>query len=64
MAREGTLIVGDNVLLRDRVADSTITAPSPTAMREFNGRIATDERLFGVILPLYDGISIARVTRP
>lgn len=61
MSHPGSLIVGDNVLLRDRVTDPATTAPSPVAMRNFNEQIANHPELEAIILPLYDGLAIARV---
>ncbi len=61
LGRPGAVIVGDNVLLRGRVADPNRESPSVTAMRAFNERLATDPRLESLILPGYDGLAIARL---
>ncbi len=61
LSRPGAVIIGDNVLLRGRVADPLRDSPSVNAMREFNARIAEDPRLQSTILPGYDGLAIARV---
>lgn len=61
LGRPGALIIGDNTLLKGRVIEEDSTSPSVRAMREFNEMIATDPRLAGVILPAYDGLSIARI---
>jgi caffeoyl-CoA O-methyltransferase len=61
LSHPGTLIIADNVLLKNRVCDSLITAPSPVAMRQFNTVLATHPQLESVILPAYDGFAIARV---
>ncbi|GGG15692.1 O-methyltransferase [Paenibacillus abyssi] len=61
LARPGAIIAGDNTLLRGRVTDPTKAGPSVTAMRSFNERIASDERLISTILPAYDGLALAVV---
>jgi caffeoyl-CoA O-methyltransferase len=61
LARPGALIVGDNTLMRGRVADPNVSAGSVQAMRRFNEQIATDPRLDSTLLPAYDGLAIARV---
>lgn len=61
LAEPGAIIVGDNILLRGRTINETKQGPSVLAVRDFNERIATDERLESTILPGYDGLAIARV---
>ncbi|MFC4778632.1 O-methyltransferase [Paenibacillus sp. GCM10023252] len=61
LAEPGAIIVGDNVLLRGRVTNEEKQGPSVAAMREFNKRIAEDERLTSTVLPGYDGLAIAVV---
>jgi caffeoyl-CoA O-methyltransferase len=61
LSRPGTLIIGDNVLLRNRVTDPETTSPSPIAMRAFNAQFASHPKLESLILPLYDGLALARV---
>ncbi|MCR2806508.1 O-methyltransferase [Paenibacillus soyae] len=61
LAEPGAIIVGDNILLRGRTTDEAKQGPSVLAVRSFNERIATDERLESTILPGYDGLAIARV---
>ncbi|RIX54035.1 O-methyltransferase [Paenibacillus nanensis] len=61
LAEPGALIVGDNILLRGRTVNADKQGPSVLAVRSFNERIATDERLESTILPGYDGLAIARV---
>ncbi|MBJ6359819.1 O-methyltransferase [Paenibacillus sp. GCM10012307] len=61
LARPGALIVADNTLLRGRVTDPDKQGPSVHAMRSFNERLATDERLISTLIPAYDGLSIAVV---
>lgn len=61
LARPGALIVGDNTLLNGRVANPNVTRGSVRAMRSFNKMMADHPRLESVLLPAYDGLSIARV---
>ncbi|HEU4965485.1 MAG TPA: O-methyltransferase [Bacilli bacterium] len=61
LSNPGALIIGDNVLRGDRVLDPSNTAPDVEGIRVFNRRLAEDERLESILLPLHDGLSIARV---
>lgn len=61
LSRKGTVIAADNILLGDRVLDPGNTDESVAAMRLFNERLAADERLEAVLLPILDGLAIARV---
>ena len=58
--RPGGLVVLDNVLLGGRVFDRTEQGERATAMRAVNDRVAADERVDAVMLPLRDGVTIAR----
>ena len=63
LSRPGSLILGDNAIREGSVIDPDDS--SARAMREFNGRLAKDPRLSGIVLPLIreriDGLAIARV---
>ncbi|MGO4372490.1 O-methyltransferase [Paenibacillus sp. 2TAB19] len=61
MSNPGALIVGDNIFLRGRTVDGTKQGPAVRAVRSFNERIATDERLMSTVIPGYDGLAIAIV---
>jgi caffeoyl-CoA O-methyltransferase len=61
LANPGAIIAGDNTLMRGKVVDEKQTKASVQAMRTFNQRIASDERLESTILPAYDGLALARV---
>lgn len=61
LAEPGAIIVGDNILLRGRTTNEAKQGPAVLAVRTFNERIATDDRLESTILPGYDGLAIARV---
>jgi caffeoyl-CoA O-methyltransferase len=57
--RGGGLILADNVLYAGEVVAD---APSgnAVAIREFNARVRADDRMESVLLPLADGLTIAR----
>lgn len=57
--RPGGLLIFDNTLSRGRVLDDDATG-SAAAVRDFNARLAADERLDVVLLPLADGLTLTR----
>ena len=63
LVRSGSLILGDNTIRGGTVLDPKDATARAT--REFNGRIARDPNLSGIVLPLIreriDGLTIARV---
>ncbi|NIK67382.1 MULTISPECIES: O-methyltransferase [unclassified Paenibacillus] len=61
LSNPGAVIIGDNILLRGRTTDPAKEGPSVKAVRSFNQRIASDERLMSTVLPGYDGLAIAIV---
>jgi caffeoyl-CoA O-methyltransferase len=54
------LILVDNVLQYGTVLQEDNTYPSVVAMRRFNEHVAADPRVETVMLPLADGLTIAR----
>ncbi|WP_323181164.1 DUF2218 domain-containing protein [Streptomyces virginiae] len=58
--RPGGLVVLDNVFLGGRVLDPTYQEEPHLAMRHLNGLITVDERVESVMLPVRDGLTIAR----
>jgi predicted O-methyltransferase YrrM len=58
--RRGGLVVLDNVFLGGRVLDPAYQEEHHQVMRGLNDRITADERMDSVMLPLRDGITIAR----
>lgn len=58
--RPGGLLLADNVLWGGRVIDASDGEASTRAIREFNERVAKDERVDRVMLPVADGLTIAR----
>jgi caffeoyl-CoA O-methyltransferase len=58
--RPGGLVLADNVLWMGRVADPEAQDEQTQAIRAFNERVAADERVEVVMLPIADGLTIAR----
>jgi caffeoyl-CoA O-methyltransferase len=58
--RPGGLVLLDNVLLGGRIFDETEQGERTTAMRAVNDRVASDDRVDVVMLPLRDGVTVAR----
>ena len=61
VVRPGGLILIDNVLQSGRVIDPAADDENVLAIRALNERIAADERVDIVLLPLADGLTMARV---
>ena len=59
--RSGGLVVVDNVLWSGRVLDGSDMSPDTVAIREINDHIASDERVDVVMVPIGDGLTLARV---
>lgn len=59
--RPGGVILVDNTLWGGRVIDPTIVDPNTTAIRAFNELVAADKRAEAVILPIGDGLTLARI---
>jgi O-methyltransferase len=60
LLRPGGLVVLDNTLFFGRVIDSTATDPDTRGIREVNSRIRDDPRVEISMLPVADGITLAR----
>jgi predicted O-methyltransferase YrrM len=60
LLRKGGLVVIDNVLWGGDVADSSIQDRSTIAIRELNLKILSDERVNISMLPIGDGLTLAR----
>jgi caffeoyl-CoA O-methyltransferase len=58
--RSGGLIVVDNAFWGGRVVDETDQSESTVAIRALNERIAKDERVDAVLIPIADGVMVAR----
>lgn len=61
LVRPGGLIAIDNVLWSGRVADPTDTDADTEAIRALNEAIAVDERVDVAMVPIADGVTLARV---
>jgi caffeoyl-CoA O-methyltransferase len=58
--RPGGLVLLDNVLWSGRVVDPTDTSENTEAIRAVNDHVAADDRVEVVMLPISDGLTIAR----
>ncbi len=58
--RPNGVVLFDNVLWMGAVADAAITDPNTMALRELNDRLARDPRVEVVMLPIADGLTLAR----
>ncbi len=58
--RPGGLVVLDNVFLGGRVLDPAFQEEHHVAMRRVNDLIAADDRVDAVMLPVRDGVTLAR----
>ncbi len=58
--RPGGVILVDNVLWSGSVVDPSQTDPNTEAIRGFNDILAADERVDRVMLPIADGLALAR----
>ncbi len=59
LLRPGGLVVFDNALWHDRVADPAQRDETTTAIRELGKAVRDDERLVGALLPCGDGLLAA-----
>ena len=60
LMRPGGLVVLDNTLWRGKVADPTISDADTEALRALNTKLAGDERVTLSLLPVGDGVTLAR----
>lgn len=60
LVRVGGLIALDNMLQGGRVADRGDRSASAVAIRSLNAKLAKDDRVDAVLLPLGDGLTLAR----
>ena len=61
LVRKGGLIMLDNMFRDGRVTDPSITDPSVTCIHALNQKIAKDERVERVLIPVGDGVTLAMV---
>lgn len=60
LLRPGGLIAVDNTLWSGAVADPADRSPDTVALREFNAQLHADERVDLSLLPIGDGLTLAR----
>jgi len=60
LVRPGGLVLADNVLWGGAVADPADQRKSTAAIRRLNERVAADDRVDMTMLPMGDGLTIAR----
>jgi len=60
LVRPGGLIAFDNTLWSGRVADPEVSDPDTVALRELNDLLLGDERISLGVVPIGDGLSLAR----
>jgi predicted O-methyltransferase YrrM len=60
LIRPGGLVVYDNVFWGGDVADPSVQDPSVEAVRTLNERLRTDERVTVSMIPVADGLTLAR----
>ena len=60
LAKKGALITADNVLWKGKVADKNNQENHTIFLREFNEFVAKHPKLESVIVPIGDGLTIAR----
>ena len=60
LLRAGGLVLVDNVLWNGAVADEAITDDDTCALRALNAKVARDERVDAALLPVGDGLLMAR----
>jgi caffeoyl-CoA O-methyltransferase len=60
MIRPGGLVLVDNTLSHGRVVDPAVTEPNVEGIRRFNLHALADDRVELVLLPIGDGLTLAR----
>jgi caffeoyl-CoA O-methyltransferase len=58
--RPGGVLLADNVLWSGRVVDASSDDESIQALRRFNDEVAADDRVDVMVLPAFDGLTLAR----
>jgi predicted O-methyltransferase YrrM len=64
LLRPGGLLLGDNAYWGGKVVDAGAADAATEAIRLFNRRLADDPRFEAVVLPVRDGLAVARFTGP
>lgn len=58
--RQGGVLLADNVLWSGTIVDESVNDANVAALRAFNDMVAADERVDVVVIPAFDGLTIAR----
>ncbi|MFL1443174.1 O-methyltransferase, partial [Nocardiopsis protaetiae] len=58
--RTGGILLADNTLSHGRVIDQANTAEHVQGIRDFNAHLVADDRVTQVLLPIGDGLTLAR----
>jgi caffeoyl-CoA O-methyltransferase len=58
--RQGGILLADNVLWSGEIVDESVSDANVAALRAFNDKVAADERVDVVVVPAFDGLTIAR----
>jgi predicted O-methyltransferase YrrM len=61
LLRRGGLVMFDNTLWNGSVADPADQGPDTVALRELNDRLLADERVSLSLVPIGDGLTLARI---
>ena len=61
LLRPGGLLIADNALWGGRVLDPETADEGTRGIREFNRRLASDQRVTGTIVPVGDGLAVGVV---
>jgi len=62
LLRPGGLLIADNALWGGRVLDPETADEGTKGVREFNQRMANDDRVRGTIVPVGDGLAVGVVS--
>lgn len=60
LVRQGGVIAADNTLWKGRVADDLDQSTTTEAIRAFNKHVVTDQRVDMSLVPIADGLTLAR----
>jgi caffeoyl-CoA O-methyltransferase len=61
LSNPGGLILADNTLWSGKVYDFTVNDANTVALRKFNEKVANHPKLDSILIPIGDGITLARV---
>ena len=64
LLKSGGLLLGDNAYWEGKVVDASARDVETEAIRLFNRRLAEDPRFESVLLPVRDGLAVARFAGP